>query len=180
MNKTCLEKNYTKQKEFLSNNKAISKPKIIELKFNSAVNVEKFVQKLFDQNTELMLLSFTYGCENIKYKLKTNNLDSSIKRIRVLYDYINKFGKFSSHKINSDFLDLKIEELILTHQYKFKSLDDNLEQPDVLNKIPNDIKTFLISLGYSQNEINQALQQLKFDENISKDKLLRNIIKFLS
>jgi hypothetical protein len=77
-------------------------------------------RKLQNENTRLMLRAFNGECDALITKVKYNNVVAIEKRIRSVYEAINKLGRTNHCEISYSFSDMKIQELKLVHEYHEK------------------------------------------------------------
>ena len=77
-------------------------------------------RKMQNENTRLILRAFNGECDALITKVKYNNVVAIEKRIRSLYDAINKLGRTNNCEISYSFSELKIQELKLVHEYHEK------------------------------------------------------------
>lgn len=69
---------------------------------------------------KLMLRAFNGECDALIAKVKWNNVNQIKERIYKSFDAINKLGENYTASIQSPYLDLKVQELILEHEYRLK------------------------------------------------------------
>ncbi|GAB4035480.1 DUF4041 domain-containing protein [Spirosoma jeollabukense] len=69
---------------------------------------------------KLMLRAFNGECDVMIAKVKWNNINQMKERIQKLFDAINKLGEGFNVYINRPYLDLKVKELVLEHEYQLK------------------------------------------------------------
>lgn len=69
---------------------------------------------------KLTLRAFNGECDSLIAKVKWNNVNQMKERITKSFETINKIGESQTVTIQSDYLDLKIKELVLEHEYQQK------------------------------------------------------------
>lgn len=77
---------------------------------------------------KLTLRAFNGECDSLIAKVKWNNIDQYEKRIEKTFDAINKLNSSQNIDIQFDFLQLKIDELRLTHEFELKKYEEKEEQ----------------------------------------------------
>lgn len=81
-------------------------------------------QKMTGRAIRLSLRAFNNECESALANTRWNNVTAMEKRIQRAYDQINSLNETLKIKINPKFLDLKLEELWLTHEYREKQKEE--------------------------------------------------------
>ncbi len=69
---------------------------------------------------KLTLRAFNGECESLIAKVKWNNVNQMVERIKKSFETINKIGESQTVLIQNEYLDLKIKELILEHEFQLK------------------------------------------------------------
>lgn len=85
-------------------------------------------RKMTRQYIKLMLYAFNGECDALISKVRWNNINKSMERIRKSYDEINKLGVTQSVFITEDYFELKLAELSLTYEYEQKKYEEKEEQ----------------------------------------------------
>ena len=85
-------------------------------------------KKMTDNFLKLVLRAFNGECDSSVLKVKYNNVQTMEKRIRKVYEDLNKLSKTTYCEIASRYLDLKLQELWLTHEYQEKKYQEQEEQ----------------------------------------------------
>lgn len=121
--KQNLDKIRTKQKEMIKLDTAISASK------NWTVDGSKSKgTKMIKDMKKLFLRAFNSDCEDCISKVKYNNYEMSLKKIRQSADSIEKLGKMMALHITSDYINLKIDELHLAFEYQQKKQEEKEAQ----------------------------------------------------
>lgn len=84
--------------------------------------------KLTDKAIKLTLRAFNGECDSIIVKVKWNNYNTMKERIIKSFEAINKLNETSKVFIPEQYLNLKLEELKLTHEYHEKAYEEKEEQ----------------------------------------------------
>lgn len=92
-------------------------------------------QMMIKRGLKLTLRAFNGECDSLISRVKWNNIEQIEKRIIRSFEAINKLNKSNDMHIMSDFLDLKIDELRLTHEYAQKKYEEKEEQKRIREQI---------------------------------------------
>ncbi|MFQ5792597.1 MAG: DUF4041 domain-containing protein, partial [Acidobacteriota bacterium] len=76
--------------------------------------------RMAKQNMKLVLRAFNGECDAALAKVAWNNISKMEERVRKSFDAINKLGTVLQVSITEEFLELKLDELRLTHEYEEK------------------------------------------------------------
>ncbi|WP_211221448.1 DUF4041 domain-containing protein [Selenomonas ruminantium] len=87
--------------------------------------------KLIRDTKKLLLRSFNLECDDIVGKVSYSNHESCLKRMEKSYETINKLGKVHAIYINSDYLQLKREEMYLALEYAQKKKEERDRQREL-------------------------------------------------
>ncbi len=85
-------------------------------------------RKMVDEHVKLMARAFNGECDSIIGTVRYSNLASVQKRIETSFRVLNRLGKSKSVEITEEYLDLKIQELYLLHEYRDKLNDEKEER----------------------------------------------------
>ena len=118
-----LEYNYLRQKEMVKADIAAhcSTSWTVEGSVTKGARMVKFKKKL-------MLLAFNGECDALITKMKWNSATRTIEKINKTYEAVNKLGTVNSIEITYEYLQLKLEQLALTHEYLNKIQEEKEEQ----------------------------------------------------
>ena len=72
--------------------------------------------------------AFNGECDSLIAKVKWNNIEQFEERIKKTFEAINKLNSSQNIDIQYEFLQLKIDELRLTHEYELKKYEEKEEQ----------------------------------------------------
>jgi len=85
-------------------------------------------RKMSNDNLKLMLRAFNGECDTAVLKVRYNNVESLKNRILKSYKTINKLNQVDSCHITDPYLQLKLSELYLAHEYRDKKESEKEEQ----------------------------------------------------
>lgn len=85
-------------------------------------------QKMVNDIAKLLIRSFNNECDACVAAVKYNNVDSMEKRIHKAFDALNALGERTHVSLVNHFLNLKLEELYLTHEYQVMKQNEKEEQ----------------------------------------------------
>ncbi|MBQ3045170.1 MAG: DUF4041 domain-containing protein [Clostridia bacterium] len=74
-------------------------------------------KKMLSDMQKLLLRAFNGECDELVAKVKYNNLEASVKRIKTSCEAISKLGKIMSISISHAYMNLKIEEIYVAFEY---------------------------------------------------------------
>jgi Domain of unknown function (DUF4041)/T5orf172 domain len=111
------------QKEMLRKNKAA----VCETEWSVSGSLKEG-RKMTNNFLKLVLRAFNGECDSAIIKVKYNNIQVMENRIRKTFDELNKLSQTTHCEITTYFLELKLEELWLTHEYQEKKYQEQEEQ----------------------------------------------------
>lgn len=115
MYKSRLDEIKEKQKQLIINNKATVCSE--EWSVNgSSVKGESFVKKMSD----LVLRCFNSECDTLINSVKYNKIEVYKEKVLKIFTSLNRLNSYNHISITDSYLKLKIEELILAHEYELK------------------------------------------------------------
>lgn len=97
-------------------------------------------KKMTDNFLKLVLRAFNGECDASVVKVKYNNVQTMEKRIRKTYEDLNKLSQTTYCEITSRYLDLKLQELWLTHEYQEKKYQEQEEQRTIREQMREEEK----------------------------------------
>ncbi len=109
-----------------------------------------------DRQIKLMARAFNGECDSIILKVRYNNIHSIEKRIVSAYKAINKLGEPHHCTIQMDYLNLKLDELRLVHEYAEKRQIEMEEQRRIREQIRDEERAL--------REIEKAKQDVEKEE----------------
>ena len=92
------------------------------------------------RNIKLVLRAFNGECNALISKVKWNNVNQMKERIKKSFEAINKLGKSSTISIHDHYLELKIKELILEHEFQLKKKEEKEELREIQEQIREEEK----------------------------------------
>lgn len=134
---------------------------------------------------KLILRAFNNECDNIIIKVKFNNIEASEKKIKKVFDDLNKLTDMQNVSIKDNYLKLKLEELYLKYEYECKLHEEKEEQQAIKERMREEAKA-LKELEAARKKIekeethfNNAIQDLNTKlltaSDKEKDKLLKKL-----
>lgn len=145
--KSKLEHIRLKQKEMIKSGTAVTG--VTNWQVNGSASQGK---KMVADMQKLLLRAFNGECDELVAKVKYNNLDTSIKRIRSSCEAISKLGKIMSISISQSYMYLKIDELNIAFEYAQAKQREKEEQKAYREQLREEAKL--------QKEIEAARQRL--------------------
>lgn len=128
--KEQIEKVRDKQKQLVSSEKAIY------CQIEWTVEGSKTKGKTFaNRIIRLSSRAFNNECDAVIAKVKWNNIDKMIERIKKAYEAINKVNETNRVAISYEYLQLKLEELQLTYEYENKKQQEKEEQAEIRQRM---------------------------------------------
>jgi Domain of unknown function (DUF4041)/Meiotically up-regulated gene 113 len=97
-------------------------------------------ERMNNDNIKLTLYSFNTDCDNAISKLKFNNIDASVKRIKTSFDKLNKMNVRNRIVIKEDYLQLKLDELSLAYEYETMKQAEKEEQRQIKEQMREEEK----------------------------------------
>jgi hypothetical protein len=92
------------------------------------------------RNIKLVLRAFNGESNSVIAKVKWNNVNQMKERIKKSFEAINKLGKSSTISIEDEYLDLKVKELILEHEFQLKKQKEKEELRAIQEQIREEEK----------------------------------------
>ncbi|MDQ0228603.1 DUF4041 domain-containing protein [Metabacillus niabensis] len=114
---------------------------------------------------KLTLRAFNNECDNIINKVKYNNIEASEKRIRKVFDDVNKLTDMQSVTITNQYLNLKIEELYLKYEFEQKKQEEKEEQLEIKERMREEAKA-LKELEKAKEKVEK--EERHFEQAIEK------------
>ncbi len=85
--------------------------------------------------TKIMLRAFNGECDSALLKVKWNNVKSMEERIKKSFEAINNLGESHDIKLTEEYLQIRLKELWLTHEYQEKLHEEREEQRRIREQI---------------------------------------------
>ncbi|MEH7567853.1 DUF4041 domain-containing protein, partial [Priestia megaterium] len=106
-----------------------------------AIGNDKKKGKEFILDTiKLTLRAFNNECDNSISKVKFNNIESNEKRIKKVYEDLNKLTDMQQVSIRREYLELKLEELYLKYEFEQKKQEEKEEQQAIKERMREEAK----------------------------------------
>jgi hypothetical protein len=119
---------------------------------NSVVEGRKMVRDY----TKLILRAFNNECDASITGVKFNTVETTEKKIRRAFDVLNKLARTMSISITEGYLDLKLHELYLCHEYQLKKQEEKEEQKRLREQMREEAKVL--------KELEEARARLEKEE----------------
>lgn len=113
----------TKQKDFIKNGRAC----VCHTEWVVG-NSKKQGEIMTRRYINLSLRAFNGECDSLINKVKWNNVERFEERINKSFNAINKLGKSNNTFLTDEYLQLKIDELHLVHEFELKIQQEKEEQ----------------------------------------------------
>ena len=113
-------------------------------------------RKMTNRQIQLMARAFNGECDSIIPKVRYNNYERIVNRMTSAYDAINKLGEPHACKIKKSYFNLKIDELMVVHQYQQQLQFEKEEQRRINEQIRDEQR--------AQRELEKAQQQAEKEE----------------
>lgn len=112
--------------------------------------------RLVKDMIKLVVRSFNNECDSCVDNVKFDNIELGEKRIRQSFDACNKLGRVMSVEISPSYLELKLHELYLAHEFQLKKQEEKEEAKRIREELRE------------QQKLDQEIRQAR--EKISKEK----------
>ena len=89
---------------------------------------------------KLTLRAFNGECDSLISRVRWNNIEQYEKRIEKTFDAINKLNSKQDIHIQKKYLQLKIDELRLTHEFELKKYEEKEEQRQIREQMREEEK----------------------------------------
>jgi hypothetical protein len=103
-------------------------------------NSQKEGERLVKDYVKLILRAFNNECDASIVDVKFNNVVSIEKKIQKAFDTLNKLGERMSISISQLYLNLKLQELHLCHEYQVKKQEEKEEQKRLREQMREEAK----------------------------------------
>ncbi|XGV94260.1 MAG: DUF4041 domain-containing protein (plasmid) [Leptolyngbya sp. BL-A-14] len=122
-------------------------------------------KKMTDNFLKLVLRAFNGECEASVIKVKYNNVQTMEKRIQKAYGDLNKLSVTTNCEITPQYLNLKLQELWLTHEYQEQRYQEQEEQRAIREQMREEERA-LRELEKSKQEAEQ--EERRYQEALEK------------
>ncbi|MBD2108994.1 DUF4041 domain-containing protein [Nodosilinea sp. FACHB-13] len=139
-------------------------------------------RKMVDSFLKLVLRAFNGECDAAVGKVKYNNIQTMENRIRKAYEALNKLSQTTHCEITPKYLDLKIQELQLTHEYQEKRYQEQEEQRQIREqmreeeKAQKELEKARLDAEKEERQYQDALEKAKKEAENATGKLQQNLL----
>ncbi|RKU13087.1 DUF4041 domain-containing protein [Candidatus Poribacteria bacterium] len=113
-------------------------------------------KKMTNRQIQLMARAFNGECDSIVPKVRYNNYGRIVDRMTRVYDAINKLGEPQHCRIQESYFNLKIDELVVVHEYQEQLQFEKEEQRRINEQIREEQR--------AQRELEKAQQEAEKEE----------------
>ena len=117
---------------------------------------KKAGSRMVKENKKLLLRAFNGECDAAVANVSWNNVAKMEERIRKAFEAVNKLGETLTTSITTEFLELKLNEIRLAHEYEDKRNQEREEQRSIKEKIREEEKV--------QRELEKAQEEAEAEE----------------
>lgn len=96
--------------------------------------------KMIKDYVKLILRSFNNECDASIINVKFNNVESIEKKLKKAFETLNKLGQQMTISISPNYLNLKLRELYLFHEYQIKKQQEKEEQKRIREQMREEAK----------------------------------------
>jgi len=124
-------------------------------------------RKLVGDMMKLLIRSFNNECDSCVDNVKFDNVDLGEKRIRQSFDACNKLGRVMTARLSDSYLQLKLDELHLAHEFQLKKQEEKEEAKRVREelreqqKLEQEIRAARDKIAKERKHFTQALRDLR-------------------
>ncbi|MEH2176698.1 DUF4041 domain-containing protein [Nostoc sp.] len=122
-------------------------------------------KKMTDNFLKLVLRAFNGECDASVAKVKYSNIETMENRIRKTYGDLNKLSQTTHCEVAPRYLDIKLEELWLTHEYQEKKYQEQEEQRTIREQMREEEKA-LRDLEKAKQEAER--EECRYEEALEK------------
>ncbi len=113
-------------------------------------------RKMINDKIKLLLRAFNGESDAAIAKVSYSNATSMEGRIERSYEQITKMGEVNQVRISRQYLELKLEELFLAHEYQLAKQEENEEKKRIKQQMKEEAKV--------EKEIEKAKQEAEQEE----------------
>jgi len=124
-------------------------------------------ERMIRDYTKLVVRSFNNECDASIVDVKFSNVEAIERRIRKAFDALNHLTERMSIALTPEYLNLKLEELYLCHEYQVKKQEEKEEQKRLREqlreeaKVAREIEEAKLKLAKEEKHFDQALAALE-------------------
>lgn len=97
-------------------------------------------KKMVGRMIKLMLRAFNGECDSAVSKVRWNNVELMCTRVEKAFEAINKMGEPMKISISRHYVELKLAEIRLTHEYEEKRYQEKEEQKQIREQMREEAK----------------------------------------
>lgn len=137
-------------------------------------------RKMTNDNIKQIIMAFNIECDNLIAKVKYNNIQSIQKRIEKTFERLNKLNESNQVRLTSRYLECKLSELKLVHEYQVKKQEEKEEQKRIREELREEAKlkkeleeakkNTLKDITHFENALSKLNEQLK-SNNLSDEEI---------
>lgn len=137
--------------------------------------------KMINRNKKMMLRAFNGECDAIISKATYKNVNTMEKRIIQSFERINKLNEVIEMWITDEYMELKLKELFLVHEYHEKMFIEKEEQRIIKaqmkdeEKAQKEFEKELIKAEKETERYSKALKQARKELQTSDNKSIENL-----
>ena len=160
--KVKLDEIRAKQAELVKTNAAVDFPTDMTLN-----NDKKEGERMIKEYVKLVVRSFNNECDMSISAVKFNNITSIEKKIRKAFDILSGLTARLEIGITHRYLNLKLQELYLVHEYQLKKQDEKEEQKRIREimreeaKLAKEIEEERLKIEKEEKHFNKALESVE-------------------
>ncbi len=123
-------------------------------------------ERMIRDYTKLVIRSFNNECDASITDVKFSNVEAIEKRIRKAFDALNALTQRINIALTQQYLNLKLQELYLCHEYQVKKQQEKEEQKQLREqmreeaRVMKEIEDAKLKLAKEEKHFNQALAAL--------------------
>lgn len=143
-------------------------------------------KRMINNNIKSIILTFNTECESAISRVKFNNFDSMLTRISLMYYKLNELNAPLQIALSHEFLDLKIQELTLAHEYALKQKEEKeyireqreiqRENARVQREIEQEQRRIEKEQAHYQNQLHRLVEQLNAEDKNARKTLIQEKI----
>lgn len=139
-------------------------------------------ERMVKDYVKLLLRSFNNECDASITTVKFSNVDSIKKRIEKAFETLNTLGKRMNIGIVPEYLQLKMEELYLCHEYQLKKQEEREEQKRVREqlreeaKLARELEEMRLKIGKEEKHFSRALATIQAQLQYATDAATRTLL----
>jgi predicted nucleic acid-binding Zn-ribbon protein len=124
-------------------------------------------KKMVTDTMKLVLRSFNNECDFCVDNVKFDNVELGEKRIRQSFDACNRLGRVMNLEISADYMQLKVDELHLAHEFQIKRQEEKEEAKRIREelreqqKLEQEIRAAREKIAKERKHFSTALKDLQ-------------------